>query len=265
MSSDSSSTDPLQLNRRAWDGLARAGDEYFHAASAEQIGEARSGNVRVRVTPQKMVPLEWLEPLKDRTVLCLAGGGGQQGPLLAAAGAQVTVFDLSEAQLQRDQQVAQREGLKLSTVCGDMANLESFVDDQFDLILNPCSVCYCPQTAPIWAEAFRVLKPGGYLIAGLINPVYYLFDAVKMDRGALVARHRIPYSDFDLSTEERERIWGVNRPAEYGHSLTELIGGQLEAGFQLTAVYEDGWGMNDKLSSMIATFLATRAVKPPSR
>jgi SAM-dependent methyltransferase len=252
---------PTDHNRTAWDALARAGDKFYHAATSEQISQARQGQWRVRITPQKWVPREWLEPLARREVLCLAGGGGQQAPLLAAAGAQVTVFDLSEAQLARDQDIAERENLSLKTVAGDMADLSQFADRQFDLILNPCSVCYCPDVKPIWAEAFRVLKPGGILIAGMINPLYYLFDAVKMDHGELIARHSIPYSDLDLPEPERKQIWGTERPIEFGHSLTDLIGGQLEVGFQLTGFYEDGWGMNDKLSSMIGTFLATRSIK----
>src|SRR5258708_23879626 len=47
-------------------------------------------------------------------ILCLASGGGQQGPILAAAGAQVTVFDASAGQLAQDRYVAEREGLALT-------------------------------------------------------------------------------------------------------------------------------------------------------
>jgi hypothetical protein len=49
-------------------------------------------------------------------VLCLASGGGQQGPILAAAGAKVTVFDNSANQLVQDRLVADRDGLTIETV-----------------------------------------------------------------------------------------------------------------------------------------------------
>ena len=39
------------------------------------------------------MPADWFGDLAGAPVLCLASGGGQQGPLLAAAGARVTVFD----------------------------------------------------------------------------------------------------------------------------------------------------------------------------
>jgi SAM-dependent methyltransferase len=253
---------PIDFNQQAWNQVAREGDRFFRAVSQQQLEQAKAGGLRIRVTPQKNIPLNWLLPLQHQKVLCLAGGGGQQGPLLAAAGAEVTVLDLSDRQLARDQQIAREFGLTLRLEAGDMADLSRFPSHSFDLIVNPCSACYCPDLTPVWREAFRVLKPGGKLISGLINPVYYLFDAIEMERGRLVARHKIPYSDLNLEPAERERILGEHRPLEYGHSLTDLLGGQLRSGFQLIAMLEDGWAMNDYLSSLIPTFLATCAIRP---
>ena len=142
-----------------------------------------------------------------------------------------------------------------------MRDLSCFEDERFDLIVSPCATCFCPTVEEIWRESFRVLKPGGSMIVGFINPVYYLFDAAKMDRDEFEVRHTIPYCDFDLPDEKREKLIGPNRPIEFGHGLDELIGKQLVAGFSLTGFYEDGWGGNDKLSSLIDLFIATRATK----
>lgn len=241
--------------------MARAGDKYYRAMTPEQISRARNGEWKIRVTPTKPVPRDWVEPIQNKAVLCLAGGGGQQAPILAALGANVTVFDLSKIQLKRDELIAEREGLQIETVCGDMRDLSCFSQDQFDLIVSPCATCFCPTVEEIWRESYRVLKPGGSLIVGFINPVYYLFDAAKMDRGEFEVRHAIPYSDFDLTEEDRKKLIGPDRPLEFGHGLDALIGKQLEAGFSLTGFYEDGWGGNDRLSSMINLFVATRGEK----
>ncbi len=257
----SDADDPVEFNRQAWDGMARAGDRFYQAATPEQITAARQGSWKIRVTPQKPVPRNWLGPLKEKKVLCLAGGGGQQAPILAAAGADVTVVDLSVVQLQRDEEIARREELKIATQQGDMNDLSFFSDDQFDLVINPCSVCFIPTVQSVWSECFRVLRAGGSLITGFINPVYYLFDAVAMDQNRFEVRHTIPYSDFDLSEEERARVLGDERPREFGHSVEQLVGLQISAGFSITGFYEDGWGQNDKLSSMINVFCATRATK----
>ncbi|MEM9412636.1 MAG: class I SAM-dependent methyltransferase [Planctomycetota bacterium] len=253
--------DVVAFNAEAWDKVATAGDRFYRAITSEQIKAARDGNWRIRITPTKAVPRNWLEPLAGKHVLLLAGGGGQQSPILAALGAEVTVFDLSQKQLERDIEIAKREGFEIKTATGDMADLTCFEDEQFDLVLNPCSVCYSPSVIPVWQEVFRVLKRGSTFLTGFINPLYYIFDAGRMDRGIFDVRHAIPYSDADLGTSENE-ILGDDRPREFGHSLMSLIGAQMESGFQMIGFYEDGWGGGDKLSKHINTFMATRCLKP---
>src|SRR5690606_22018192 len=176
-------------------------------------------------------------PLEGADVLCLASGGGQQGPILAAAGARVTVFDNSPAQLAQDRAVAQREGLDIRTVEGDMRDLSALEDGAFDLIFHPVSNAFAPEVRPVWREAYRVLRPGGVLLAGFANPAMYLFDFDKADNeGLREVKHRLPYSDVQsLSAEELEKVLQSGRPLEFSHSLEAQIGGQLEAGFVLTA------------------------------
>lgn len=261
-SSDSDLNEVVHFNRKAWDQVADAGDKYYRAMTPEQIEKAKQGEWRIRITPTKPVPKNWLEPLAGKEVLLLAGGGGQQSPILAALGADVTVFDLSEKQLARDEEIAQREGFEICTVVGDMADLSIFAENSFDLVVNPCSVCFCPDVSVIWEQVYRVVRPNGHFVTGFIDPIYYLFDAAKMDRGKLEVRHKIPYSDFDLKAAEREKLLGPDRPREFGHSLEALIGGQLKAGFELVDFFQDGWGGSDQLSKRIDTFGATRCIKP---
>ncbi len=254
--------DVFEFNRDSWDQIAQQGDRYYQAATGQQIAAARRGQIPIHLTPVKRVPAEWLGDVQGRRVLGLACGGGQQAPLLAAAGADVIVFDCSPAQLQRDREIAMEYGLSLHTIQGDMADLSLLENDDFDLVINPCSVCFCPDVATIWREVHRVLKPGGSLLAGFINPVNYLFDAVEMEQGKLLVRHSIPYSDLQLDDEERNQLLGSQRPLEFGHSLTQLIGEQIDAGLALTGFYEDRWGNKDLLSDHLDVFVATRSTKP---
>ncbi len=163
-------------------------------------------------------------------MLCLASGGGQQGPVLAAAGAQVTVFDNAPRQLARDQEVAARDGLVLQTVLGDMRDLSAFADESFDVVFHPVSNVFCPELAPVWREAFRVLRPGGILLAGFMNPDIFLFDVGALERDELVVRHPLPFSTLDLPDGERRQYY-ADGPIEYSHSLTSQLGGQMAAGF----------------------------------
>ncbi|MHB0966835.1 MAG: class I SAM-dependent methyltransferase [Bellilinea sp.] len=251
-----------QYNRKAWDDQVTKGNPWTQPVSPEQVQAARRGDWSLVLTPTIPVPREWYPPLIGAEVLCLASGGGQQGPLLAAAGAHVTVIDNSPAQLANDQKVAERDGLDLVTVLGDMRDLSVFPDDHFDLIFHPVSNVFIPDVLPVWREAFRVLHKGGVLLAGFNNPVLYLFDFERLDLGELVVAHSLPYSDVsDLPEEKLRKLENDGSPYEWSHSLDEQIGGQLAAGFVLTGLYED-IDPTSVLGKTLPTFIATRAVKP---
>jgi ubiquinone/menaquinone biosynthesis C-methylase UbiE len=225
------------------------------------IARARQGEFSIVLTENIPVPGHWFPPLQGADVLCLASGGGQQGPILAAAGARVTVFDNSPAQLKQDQLVAERESLPLRTVEGDAADLSMFADKSFDLAFNPCSTVFMPDVRAVWRECARVLRPGGILMTGSMNPVHYIFDLYKADEGILEVAHSIPYSDLtSISREELEEHIEKGLPVEFGHSLTDLVGGQCAAGFVITDMYED-YMLDSPLHKYHPSYLATRAVK----
>jgi SAM-dependent methyltransferase len=257
--------DILDHNRRAWDSQVEKGNIWTIPVSPEEVAEARQGRWKVVLTPTRPVPADWFPPLPGRDVLCLASGGGQQGPILAAAGANVTVFDNSPAQLDQDRRVAERDGLQIRTVQGDMADLSVFADNSFDLIFHPVSNNFAPAVRPVWREAFRVLRPGGALLAAFCNPVVYIFDYEKYEQGILEVAHSLPYSDLESLPETRKQAYIENGdPFEFSHTLEDQIGGQLDAGFHLVGFYEDRCSPedNDPLTPYLPTFIATRALKP---
>ena len=253
----------VDYNRIAWDHLAANNNEWTQPVSPETIQRARQGDWEIILTPEKAVPKNWFPELQNANILCLAGGGGQQAPLLAAAGANVTTLDNSPAQLARDREVARREDLQISTVLSPMDDLTAFADQTFDLIIHPCSNCFAPAIRPVWNEAFRVLRPGGELLAGFNNPVRYLFDSFEMQKGKLVVNHRIPYSDDrDLSPENLQKLLDNRQPMEFGHSLTDQLAGQMDAGFVIRDLYEDSWKIPEEpLSEYMNVFIATRATR----
>jgi SAM-dependent methyltransferase len=254
--------DVLKHNREAWDGQVAAGNRWTVPVGPEVIARARTGDWSIVLTPTRPVPREWTGEIRGRRILALASGGGQQGPVLAAAGARVTVLDASPAQLEQDRLVAAREGLGIETVLGDMADLGAFPDASFDLVVNPCSTCFVPDVRPVWREAARVLRPGGALLAGHVNPALFTVDADLQAKGELRLRHRIPYSDLtSIGPEERARLVPPGTPLEFGHSLGDLLGGQLDAGLVLTGFYEDGRPDGGPIEQLLPCFLATRAVK----
>jgi ubiquinone/menaquinone biosynthesis C-methylase UbiE len=253
--------DVRAYNREKWDLQVEQGNPWTIPSSPERIAAARQGEWSVRLTEQKDVPRSWFpQDLHGLDVLCLASGGGQQGPVLAAAGANVTVFDNSPRQLEQDRMVARRDGLVLITVEGDMRDLSVFGDESFDLVFHPVSNVFCLQVRPVWQEAFRVLRPGGALLAGFMNPSVYVFDLLKAEKGVFEVKYHLPFDATQLSEEDRLREFGEDDPLEFSHSLEEQIGGQLEAGFLLTGLYESL--QDSPLGQFMPAYIATRAVKP---
>ncbi len=255
--------DVVHHNRRAGARLGAQDNRCTKPGDAELSARARAGDWRVVLTPKQPVPRQWFGDLKGARVLGLASGGGQQCPVLAAAGAHVTVFDNSPAQLEQDRTVAAREGLELDYELGDMADLSAFSDGSFDLIFHPVSNCFVADVRPVWKECARVLRPGGALLAGLCNPLMYLFDEAALQKGTLQVRHELPYSDLtSITADERRALYGDDEPLSFGHTLTDQLGGQLDAGLVITAMFEDRWGDDDQLlDRYTASFIATRAVK----
>jgi SAM-dependent methyltransferase len=257
--------DVVTYNKRMWDRRVAEGDRWTLPVTAEIIAAARRGEWEIVLTPSKPVPRDWFPALAGTKVLCLASGGGQQGPVLAAAGADVTVFDNSPRQLAQDRLVADREGLNICTVEGDMVDLSHFADATFDLIFHPCANGFVPEIKPVWREAFRVLKSGGSLLSGFTNPVVYTVDPRLEAQGVVQLKYSIPYSDLtSITDEDRQRYAEQGEPLSFGHSLDDQIGGQIAAGFVITGFFEDGWtgAQRTGIHQYLDGFIATRALKP---
>jgi hypothetical protein len=91
----------------------------------------------------------------------------------------------------------------------------------------------------VWTEAFRVLRKGGTLLAGFVNPALYVFDLDLADsNGELRVEYQLPYANpTSLSEERLRRTIDRGEPLEFGHTLEDQIGGQIGAGFVIMGFY----------------------------
>lgn len=252
--------DYINENRKIWDQRSINNDRWSVPVSPEVMQKARPGEWNILLTPSKPVPHDWLpEPLSGKRILCLAGGGGQQGPVLAALGAQVTVFDNSGEQLEKDVFVAKREGLTIQTIQGNMQNLSIFSDESFDCIVHPWSNGYVDNILPVWKECARVLKKHGILLAGFGNPIEYIFDPKELEDGRFHVKYKIPYCDIEHLDDKN--VLSVCRTDGYiwSHTLAEQLQGQIDAGFVIAGFYEDQGGT--ALDQYINSSMATKAIK----
>lgn len=215
-------------------------------ATPEQLQIAREGRLEMTFGVDGAVPVEWLGDVKGRKVLCLAGAGGLQAPLLACAGAEVTVIDLSQRMLDKDRAVAAREGLDIRIEHGNMCDLSRFEDASFDLVFNPPSLCYVPDVGPVFREVYRVLKPGGTFIMTSMSPLAYIC-AWDSELQCYKAVNRLPYS---AQEHDGQGDW-----VEYGHTMESYLGGQIAAGFVITGYLEN------QTDDVTETYFITRSEK----
>jgi hypothetical protein len=118
-----------------------------------------------------------------------------------------------------------------------------------------------PDVRPVWREAYRVLRRGGSLLAGFLNPIEFAFDDPLFDQGVFEVRRALPYSDVDHLTEAGRQALDPGDMLEFSHTLEDQIGGQLEAGFVLTGLYE-ARRANHPVAKYLCSYIATRALKP---
>ena len=89
----------IKLNKDRWNNVK---NDYTEPLTHEELEEARNNQISVALTVEKKVPKEWFEKANGKKILGLACGGGQQGPVFAVKGYDVTIMDFSKSQLQRD-------------------------------------------------------------------------------------------------------------------------------------------------------------------
>lgn len=257
--------DVFAYNQASWTRQVSQKNKWTVPVDTQTIEDARRGQVDIVLTPQVIVPARWLGDVAGLDILCLASGGGQQGPILAAAGAHVTVLDACPAQLEQDRFVAEREGLSIELVCGDMRDLSMFEDASFDRIVHPVSNCFVQDIQPVWQESARVLREGGRLLSGFCKPLAFCYDwDVYEQQKQVWLRYGVPYSDLrSLEPERLQYLIDEGEPVVFGHSLSEQIGGQLKAGLVLVDMYEDFGGKpeDEAIDAIFPKFMATYATK----
>ena len=252
------------INAKAVDKWVEKGWEWSIPITHEDYINALNGKWDIILTPIRPVPHEWFLPyikdgrLDNAHLLGLASGGGQQMPILTAIGADCTVLDYSDKQLENERIIAEREKYNISIVKADMTKRLPFGDDSFDIIFHPVSNCYIEDVYHVWNECYRVLRPGGVLLAGMDNGFNFLFDS---EERPLTITNKLPYNP--LRNPDQMEKWrnSGDDSIQFSHTFDEQIGGQLKAGFVITGAYEDYDNTEEAIVDGIPAFWATRAVK----
>jgi ubiquinone/menaquinone biosynthesis C-methylase UbiE len=227
-------------NSDSWDREVARGNPATVPVSRDLINKVASGKSGISFTGNREIPAKWIEGIKGKNVLCLACGGGQQVPLLAAAGGIVYSLDNSQAQIQLDLETCRKSGLEINAEVGDMCDLSHIASNSFDYIFIGMGLQFVPDVMPIYNAISRIIKTGGRVVVTTINPVAYSLDWKGYEEGKLTIKHKLPYSDVtSITEEERLELFAENDPYEFSHTYETLIGGLTTLGILIDGFIED--------------------------
>jgi ubiquinone/menaquinone biosynthesis C-methylase UbiE len=222
-------------NRERWNALANANVEYTIPYLDYTQEQARRDIGRHGI----------LGDVTGKRVLCLASGGGQSSVAFGLLGAEVTVLDLSEIQLERDRLAANHHGFMITTHQGDMRDLSIFPDGSFDIVWQVYSLNFVPSVQPVFREVRRVLKPGGLYFLQFANPFTLTVDEAAWDGQAYPMRHAYIdgeditryFPNWDVDQPDGSQIKLLS-PHEFRHTLSTVINNMLSNGFALLGLWE---------------------------
>ncbi len=229
-----------EYNRERWEALARANVEWSQPFT--DLDPA---------TAQRLLdPHGLLGDCRDKAVLCLASGGGQQSAAFGLLGARVTVLDLSDTQLARDREMAHKYGFKLRAEQGDMRDLSRFHADTFDVVWQPFSINFVPQVAPVFEEVARVIRTGGRYYVEAANPfTFYSVDQEAWDGlayplkfaycdGQEITQLAPAWSHWDVEGVDGHQV-KILGPKEFRHNLATIVNTLSRSGFVIQGLWEE--------------------------
>jgi SAM-dependent methyltransferase len=215
-------------NRERWNALARANVEWSQPFLDYTNEEAAQYIYRYGI----------INAVAGKRVLCLASGGGQDSVAFGLLGAQVTVYDLSDIQLERDRQAAAHHDLDVEIYQGDMRDLSRFQDNTFDLVWQPYSVNFIPSVYPVFWSVARILKPGGIYYVQFANPFVHAVDDEAWDGNAYPLNRlyidgedtSIYFPHWDVTQHDGSTL-KLDSPHEFRHTLSTVLNSMAKSGF----------------------------------
>lgn len=215
-----------QQNRRAWNQLVQQKNRFTRPAQDKDL-----------VEPLKTVDGPgWLGPsIEGKKLLCLAAGGGKHSVLYAAAGAHVTVVDLSPAMLELDREVAGELGYDIRTVETSMDDLGMFDSGAFDIVIHPVSTCYLPNILAVYRHVARVTRPGGIYVSQHKQPGSLQASLEPAADGYRIEQSYFHDGPLPPASGSLVREDGT---LEYLHRWSQLLGDLCRSGFVIEDLLE---------------------------
>jgi len=222
------------INKRHWEKAVKegAGCTRPHLdLDIEAYRAYRERETRILPKPYCDDPVSRLvmEDIQGKEVLCLAAGGGQQSAVYSLLGAQVTVVDLAEGQLDGDRKAAAHYGYEVTTIQGDMRDLSYLDDESFDLVYGT-GMAFVPDVRQVYSGVAKVLRAGGLYRVDFTNPATEFVEPHSWDGEGY--RITVPY------TERVQRPEKDGDAIQFRHYMSDIFNGLLAMGFSIQHIQD---------------------------
>ncbi len=145
--------------------------EYWNANAEAWTKLARAGHDVLRDQLNTPAFLALLPPVDGLAGLDLGCGEGHNTRLVARRGARLTGIDIAEVFIRHAQAEEARAPLGITYRQASAVELP-FAAETFDFAIACMSLMDIPETEQVLAEAFRVLRPGGFLQFSILHPCF---------------------------------------------------------------------------------------------
>lgn len=221
-----------RANLRWWNADADA----YHEEHGSFLGEAEFVWCPENLHEDDAALLGPAAELAGMHVLEVGCGSAPCARWLAARGARVVAFDLSDGMLRHGQRAAGRTGITVPLVQADVCEMP-FAPASFDLAFSAFGgIPFVADSAGAMREVARVLRPGGRWVFSVNHPMRWIFPDLPGEVGMTAIQSyfdRAPYVEVDAD--------GVPAYAEHHRTMGDRIRELVAAGFLLEDVVEPPW------------------------
>ncbi|MCU0713921.1 MAG: class I SAM-dependent methyltransferase [Pirellula sp.] len=231
----SDSLSPFEIqNRNAYDRMARNQHVLAQPVSPDELKR-----------PLDVVDGRgWLGgSIRGWRVLCLAAGGGRHSILYSAAGAEVTVVDISDGMLELDRAACEHYKFSVRLIQASMLSMPMLRDSEFDLVIHPVSTCYVQTLAPVFEEVSRVLRPGGLYVSQHKSP-FNLQTSLVTHQGRYCIETEVGGVATPVPRTHASPLRETDA-TEIAHSLEDILGGICRAGMFIEDLSEPDHAKQD--------------------
>lgn len=192
---------------------------------------------------------EMLPDINGLTGLDIGCGEGHNTRLLASRGAHITAVDISEVFIRHAKERETAEPLDIHYQIASAVELP-FPNQHFDFATGFMSFMDIPETPRVLAEAYRILKPGGFLQFSITHPCFDTPHRRNL-RDSSGHTYAIEVGDYfrDMNGDITEWLFGAAPPEakaglpkfktpRFTRTISQWINLLIDSGFVLDQLHE---------------------------